>query len=244
MLPLLVSVCLYVAWIHEIPWWLSGKESICQCRRRGFDLWLRKIPWRRAWQPTPVLLPGKSHGQRNLARYSPWGRKRVRHETKQLNNNSKQQQPEFGGHPEAPPRPFWARLSWTGWVSFIPQPAPRWFFEQTCVWCQQALQSIRETCPEVLLGCGNYEVSGKKPKNQGATWAESININIPEQAPALGFLCWCANLLSTKGLFTPFWYSLQFIYLHKEEALTGQFLMNKRPCVIPTAVYNPSCPDL
>ena len=37
--------------------------------------WVRKIPWRRAWQPTPVFLPGESHGQRSLAGYSPWGRK-------------------------------------------------------------------------------------------------------------------------------------------------------------------------
>ena len=35
----------------------------------------KKIPWRRQWQPTPVLLPGKSHGQRSLVGYSPWGRK-------------------------------------------------------------------------------------------------------------------------------------------------------------------------
>ena len=34
--------------------------------------WVRKIPWRRKWQPIPVLLPGKSHGQRNLIGYSPW----------------------------------------------------------------------------------------------------------------------------------------------------------------------------
>ena len=38
------------------------------------------IPWKRKWQPTPVVLPGKSHGQRSLAGYSPWGRKRVRHD--------------------------------------------------------------------------------------------------------------------------------------------------------------------
>ena len=37
--------------------WLSGKESACQWRRRGFDPWVRKIPWRRKWQPTPVFLP-------------------------------------------------------------------------------------------------------------------------------------------------------------------------------------------
>ena len=41
----------------------------------GFDPWVRKIPWRREWQPTPVVLPGESHGQRNLVGYSPWGHK-------------------------------------------------------------------------------------------------------------------------------------------------------------------------
>ena len=40
--------------------------------KRPFDLWVRKIPWKRAWQPTPVFLPGKSHGQRSLMGYSPW----------------------------------------------------------------------------------------------------------------------------------------------------------------------------
>ena len=37
------------------------------------DPWVRKIPWRRKWRPTPVFLPGKSHGQRILVGYSPWG---------------------------------------------------------------------------------------------------------------------------------------------------------------------------
>ena len=43
------------------------------CRRCGFDSWVRKISWRRKWQPTPVFLSGKSHGQRSLAGYSPQG---------------------------------------------------------------------------------------------------------------------------------------------------------------------------
>ena len=51
------------------------KESTCQYRRPGFDPWVGKIPWRRKWQPTPVFLPGKSHGQRHLVGYSPWGHK-------------------------------------------------------------------------------------------------------------------------------------------------------------------------
>ena len=40
-----------------------------------FNPWVGKIPWRRKWQPTPVFLPGGSHGQRSLADYSPWGHK-------------------------------------------------------------------------------------------------------------------------------------------------------------------------
>ena len=52
--------------------WLSDKESACQCRRLGFNPWVEKIPWRRAWQHTPVLLHGESHGQRSLVGYSPW----------------------------------------------------------------------------------------------------------------------------------------------------------------------------
>ena len=55
----------------------DGKESICQCRRPKFDPWVGKIPWRKEWPPTPVLLPGKSHGQRSLVGYSPWGRKEL-----------------------------------------------------------------------------------------------------------------------------------------------------------------------
>ena len=56
----------------------SGKEPTCQCRRQkrlGFDPWVRKIPWRKLWQHTSVLLPGKFHGQGSLVVYSPWGAK-------------------------------------------------------------------------------------------------------------------------------------------------------------------------
>ena len=69
----------------RLPWWLSDKESICQCRRCRFDLWLRKIPSSRKWQSTPVFLLGKFHGQRSLVPYSPWCRKEL-DTTEQLNN--------------------------------------------------------------------------------------------------------------------------------------------------------------
>ena len=39
----------------RLPWWLSGKEPACQCRRCGFDPWVRKTPWRRKWQPAAVF---------------------------------------------------------------------------------------------------------------------------------------------------------------------------------------------
>ena len=66
--------------VYYIPRWLSDKETACQCRRYGslgFDPWIRKIPWRRKWQPTPVFLPGKFHQWRNLMGYSPWGCKEL-----------------------------------------------------------------------------------------------------------------------------------------------------------------------
>ena len=54
-------------------YWLKGKPPcgsdgrVClKCRRPGFDPWVGKIPWKRKWQPTPVILPGKSHGCRSL----------------------------------------------------------------------------------------------------------------------------------------------------------------------------------
>ena len=64
--------------VFKLPGWLSGKESICQCgrcRKHEFNSWVRKILWRRKWQPTPVFLSGKSHGERSLVGYSWWSHK-------------------------------------------------------------------------------------------------------------------------------------------------------------------------
>ena len=65
-----------------------GEESSCQhrrCKEHGFNPWVRKIPWRRKWQPTPVFLAGISHGQRSLAGYSPWGHEEL--DTTELTTN-------------------------------------------------------------------------------------------------------------------------------------------------------------
>ena len=74
----LLSELINIYYFLRLPRWCSGKESSCQCRRhkrRRFDPWVRKIPWRRKWQPTPVFLPGKSHGWRSPVGYHPWGHK-------------------------------------------------------------------------------------------------------------------------------------------------------------------------
>ena len=70
----------------ELPWWLP--EPTCQRRRLGFDPWVGKLPWRRKWQPGPVSLPGKSHGN--------GGCKRVGH------NLATKQSMELGSHRISP----------------------------------------------------------------------------------------------------------------------------------------------
>jgi len=67
------------------------------CQRLWLDPWVGKIPWRREWQPTPVFLPGESHGWRSLAGYSPWGRKES--DTTELRGT---QHAQRAGHPSAP----------------------------------------------------------------------------------------------------------------------------------------------
>ena len=67
-------------YISGLPEWLSGKESAWNSRDVSSIPELPEIPWRRKWQLTAVFLPGKFHGQRSLAGYSPRGGKRVRHD--------------------------------------------------------------------------------------------------------------------------------------------------------------------
>ena len=61
----------------KLPWWLRLLKIGLQCRRPGFDPWVRKILWRKEWLPTPAFWPGEFHGQRSLTGYSPWGRKEL-----------------------------------------------------------------------------------------------------------------------------------------------------------------------
>ena len=73
-------IYLIISLFGGFPGGTSGTEPACQHRRlkrRGFNPWVGKIPWRRQWQPTPVFLPGEPHGQRSLVDYSPWGLKKL-----------------------------------------------------------------------------------------------------------------------------------------------------------------------
>ena len=57
----------------------DGKESACQCRRPEFNPWVRKIPWRRAWQPTSLFLPGAFPWTKEPSRLQFIGSQRVKH---------------------------------------------------------------------------------------------------------------------------------------------------------------------
>ena len=61
----------------RIHWWLRQYRVCLQCRRPEFDPWVRKIPWRRKWQPTPAFLPGKIPRMEETGGggYGPWGHK-------------------------------------------------------------------------------------------------------------------------------------------------------------------------
>ena len=79
---LLLLLKFAVGWVGRgegLPRWHNGKKSACQsrrwCKRCGFNPCVGKILWSRKWQPAPVFLPGKFHGQRILVSYSPWDHK-------------------------------------------------------------------------------------------------------------------------------------------------------------------------
>ena len=69
---------LYIS--NGLPCCFSGKQPTCLCKRHKFVSWVRMMPCRKKWQPSSVFLPGKSHGQRILTGYSPWGSQRVGHD--------------------------------------------------------------------------------------------------------------------------------------------------------------------
>ena len=90
-----------------LPGWCSGKEPACQCRRckrRGVNPWVGQIPWSRKWQPSPVFLPGESHGKRSLGLQSMESQ-RVRHAW-ETEHRSTVTRVRCGFHPKCNRRPL------------------------------------------------------------------------------------------------------------------------------------------
>ena len=116
----------------------GGSDSrVClQCRRPGFDPWVGKIPWRRKWQPTPVIFPGKSYGWRSLAGTVPsMGSQRVGHDWANslslfrgiLLSNNKEQVIDTPSLDESPwnhklsknANPKWLYTAWYHFITFL-----------------------------------------------------------------------------------------------------------------------------
>ena len=82
----------------------NGKKPACQykrCKRHGFDPWVGEVCWRRKWPPTPVFWPAESHGQRNLASYSPRGHEES--DTTEHTHTHTQRQRDYEGIEMGPP---------------------------------------------------------------------------------------------------------------------------------------------
>ena len=111
----------------RLPWWLSGKESTCCCRRHRFDSWVGKIFWRRKLQPNSVFLPGKFHGEKRLAGYSSWDHKGVGHNLVTAAAAKSLQScltlcDSIDGSPPGSPSPGFSRQEhWSG----LPFPSPK-----------------------------------------------------------------------------------------------------------------------
>ena len=82
-------------------------KNLPAVRDPGFDPWVRMIPWRRDWLPTPVFLPGESHGQRIMVGYSAWG-----HKSRTQLSDERERCQQSGSHPGAPPSGRPVSLPW------------------------------------------------------------------------------------------------------------------------------------
>ena len=126
------------------PGGASGKEPTCQYRRHkrgGFGPRVREIPWRRAWQPNSVCLPGKSHGQRKLAGYSPWGHREL-DSTEQLTLSlSGASSFLFLGL-------SFVLMKWWVWTMWSPR-CPLVFYHLRVLWCSLPLM---ERSPKSIAG--------------------------------------------------------------------------------------------
>ena len=158
-----------------------AKKSACQVQRCRMDLWVGKISWRREWQPTPVFSLGKSHRQRRLEGYSPWGCKRVGHDwaTKQQQESSvfvtaKIKKPSQSLHAGHTPTRVLDLGSWTCEDVKIQHP---WRLAASCKYPQtfsSHLPLSPSTLCEFIYGVG-------PPECWGTYWVQSPQLFSPPQ---------------------------------------------------------------
>ena len=198
-------------WLTGLPWWLSGKEFACHCRRLRLDPRTGKIPWRRKGQPTPVLLPGKFHGQRSLAGLQrPWGCKEP-DTTLQLNNKKCLRTNRFSslGHRllicNVPPREQTALQAFDS--STVPLQTPGSNLLLAVVFVQCSVISDPVTlCDPMDCSTPGFPVLHRTPKSAQThvQWAgdaiqPSHPLSPPPSSPAFslsqhqGFLQWVAS---------------------------------------------------
>ena len=158
------------------PGGTNGKEPACQCRRHrdmGSIPWVGKIPWRKAWEPTPVFLAGKFHGQRSLEGYSPEGHKES--DTTEGTLHAPQYKIESSKKPQAFlfPRCTHGALQVhpaTGRIRLLSQLPPPWGPAEGGAWSTRSLEShlARWEAPDsvsALMGCAHLCVPRMWPSS-------------------------------------------------------------------------------
>ena len=147
-----------------------------QCMRCRLNPWVRKIPWRRVWQPTPLFLPGESHGQRSLVGYSPWSQ-RVRHDWFHLLHFWELNVKGYGcRHPDAPP----LIEQWRGKVSHVFHGLARWSYVGI-IWkdCPRRLSAklhLSKKKLEYTTGCRNWGgfLTGQPRRKLVGCWKAAV----------------------------------------------------------------------
>ena len=163
--------------------WSSGKKSTCQCRClkwHRFNPWVRKIPWRRKWQPTAIFLSGKSNGQRNLVDYSPWGHKESGM-TEQLNAHTHT-------HTHTHTHLAWIFLTWKSLFS-----------HERKYWCRDSVPGLGSFCHIVVvqsLNCVQLFVTPWTAASQASlpsTISRSLLMSVESVMPS-NYLILCCSL--------------------------------------------------
>ena len=158
-----------------------------QCRRPRFSPGVRKICWRRKWQPTPVLLPGKPHGERSLEGHSPWGCQSRTQLSNQTTTTIMSSGHQFSHSVVSDS--LWPHESQHARPPCL-YPTPR-AYSNSCPsswWCHPAISSSVipfSSCPQSLPASGSF------PMSQLFAWgSQSIGVSASASVPPMNTQDW------------------------------------------------------